>query len=216
MSRLQFAVVDAEPDRSALTPTLRLRLRVTDTEGKRIHALALRCQLRIEPKQRRYADAEKEALRDLFGAPQDWGTNAKPFLWRHEATMVPGFTGETEFDLPVTCTYDFEVIATKYLQALSGGEVPVALLFNGTVFEAGEQGFSATPLGWDTECSWRLPVALWRQTMDLFFPGAAWIRVHQDTLAALQRYRSQRGLPTWEQTFAELLAAAGVSEAART
>ena len=44
--------------------------------------------------------------------------------------MVPSFTGSCELDLPVPCTYDFEVAASKYLHALGDGEVPLLLLFS--------------------------------------------------------------------------------------
>ena len=57
--------------------------------------------------------------------------------------MVAGFAGETEVDLPVACTYDFEVAAAKYLHALGDGEVPLLLLFSGTVFVARRAGFAS-------------------------------------------------------------------------
>ena len=47
--------------------------------------------------------------------------------------MVPGFEGTTVIDLPITCTYDFEVVAAKYLEALEDGEVPLLFLFSGTM-----------------------------------------------------------------------------------
>jgi len=45
--------------------------------------------------------------------------------------------------------------------------------------------------------------------MDAYFPGAGFIRVRRDTLDDLQRFRALRGLPTWDQAFAQLLKEAG-------
>ena len=58
----------------------------------------------------------------------------------HCAAMVQGFTGTTEVDLPMPCTYDFEVTGSKYLHALRDGFVPLLLLFSGTVFTRGQLG----------------------------------------------------------------------------
>ena len=69
--------------------------------GAPVHAVALRCQVRIEPQRRRYDDAEEAGLLDLFGPRPRWGDTLKPFLWMHASTMVPGFTGSTEVDLPL-------------------------------------------------------------------------------------------------------------------
>ena len=33
-------------------------------------------------------------------------------------TTVQGFTGSTEVDLALPCTYDFEVVGSRYLHAL--------------------------------------------------------------------------------------------------
>ncbi len=52
------------------------------------------------------------------------------------ARSSTGFDATTEVDLPITCTYDFEVAAAKYLHGLDGGEIPILLLFSGTIFRA--------------------------------------------------------------------------------
>ncbi|MGH9276859.1 MAG: DUF6084 family protein, partial [Acidimicrobiales bacterium] len=133
-AELEFAVAGAEPDRYAAAPTLVFQLNVTAPEGRDVHALALRCQIRIEPQRRRYDHAEEERLLALFGETPQWGDSLKPFLWTHASTVVAGFSGTTEVELPVPCTYDFEVTGAKYMHALDGGEIPLILLFNGTVF----------------------------------------------------------------------------------
>jgi len=107
----------------------------------------------------------------------------------------------------VSCTYDFDVSATKYLHALRKGDIPVVLLFSGTVFTRGATGFAVQQLSWSLEASYRLPVRIWRELMDHYFPGGGWIRLDTETIDALLRYRSAKGLTSWEQAFAQLLPA---------
>jgi hypothetical protein len=211
MSELAFTVLDVTPQRHAAAPHLLFRLRVTESTGAVVHALALRCQLRIEPQRRPYDDREREGLTDLFGTADRYATTMKPFLWTHASTMVQGFEGSTQVELPVAVTYDFEVAGTKYLQALRDGEVPLALLFSGTVFTRGTTGFAVEQLSWTCEAGCRMPVAVWRDLMDLYFPGAGWIRLDRATLDALSRFRAERGLTSWEATVAELLPSPAVA-----
>lgn len=208
MTALAIEVVDVRPQEHAASPHLLFRLRIDETSGQAVHAIALRCQLRIEPQRRPYDAEEQSGLRDLFGTSDRYETTLKSFLWTHATAMVQGFSGSTEVDLPVACSYDFDVSAAKYLHALRDGDIPLVLLFSGTVFTRGTTGFAAEQLSWSLEAPCRLPVASWRRLMDLYFPGGGWIRLDRDTIDALARFRSDRGLTTWEQTFAELLPAA--------
>jgi hypothetical protein len=171
--------------------------------------VALRAQVRIEAQKRRYDDAEERGLLDLFGPRERWVDTLKPFLWLHTTTMVQGFTGSTEVELVLPCTYDFEVAGAKYLQALRDGDIPLLLLFSGTVFSRGATGFEVAHIPWDKEASYRLPVRIWREMMDRHFPNAGWLRLDRDTLDALSHFKGSRGLITWEETFAALLAEVG-------
>jgi hypothetical protein len=209
MTTLAFEVVDSRPEPHAAVPTIMLRLRVTEADGFSVHALALRCQIRIEPQRRHYSADEEERLYEMFGETPQWGDSLRPFLWTHVSTTIGKFDGTTEFELPVECTYDFDVAGAKYLHALADGEIPLILLFSGTVFTRGESGFSAEPLSWSLEASHKMPVSVWRGMMDLYYPNSGWIRVQRDTLDAMQRYRAVRGLPTWDQAVAQLLKEAG-------
>jgi hypothetical protein len=209
---LTFEVVGARAEPYAAVPTIMLRLRITAPGDAPIHALALRCQIRIEPQRRRYDAIEEERLYELFGEAPGWGDALRPFLWTHVATMVSGFTGATEVDLPVECSYDIEVAGAKYLHALGDdGDVPLVLLFSGTVFRqgTGTAGFAAAPVAWDCEAAYRLPVAVWRSMMDLYFPNSGWLRLGRDTLDALQRFKAERALPTWDQALDQLFKEAG-------
>jgi Family of unknown function (DUF6084) len=209
MTALAFEVLGSRAEPHAAVPTIILRLRVTETTGGSVHALALRCQIRIEPQRRRYDPDEEERLYELFGETPLWGSSLRPFLWTHVSTTLGGFTGSADFDLPVECTYDFEVAGAKYLHSLSNGEIPVLLLFSGTAFTRGESGFSAEPVSWDRDATYRLPVWVWRDVMDMYFPNSAWVRVRRDTLDDLQRFKAEQALPTWDQAFEQLLKRAG-------
>ena len=100
----------------------------------------MRCQIRIEPARRRYTDAEQERLLDLFGTPERWGQTLRPMLWTHAVAVVPPFIGTAVADLPVPCSYDFSLAATKYFGGLEGGEIPLCFLFSGTIFYEAEDG----------------------------------------------------------------------------
>jgi hypothetical protein len=203
-----------EPDRYAAGPTLRFALRIAETTGVRVHAIALRLQMRIEPKRRRYSDAEAERLLDLFGERRRWGDTMKPMQFVLADVMVPGFDGSIEVDVPIPCTYDLEVAAAKYFHALDEGDIPLLMLFSGTVFTKGESGFSVEQVPWHKEVSFGMPVKVWDEMMDLFFPGQAWIRVDRETLDALQRFKSHRALTGWDETLAALLAASSRPDSA--
>lgn len=209
MSTLDFEVLGARAALYAAEPTLMLEVRVTEADYASIHAVALKCQIRIEPQRRQYSKEEERLLYELFGETPQWGNSLRPFLWTHASTMLGMFDGTTTFDLPIACTYDFEVAGAKYLHALADGEIPLNLLFSGTVYTRGNTGFAAEALSWASEASFRLPVPVYRETMDHFFPNAAWIRVQRDTLSSLQRFRADRGLPTWDQALERLLKEAG-------
>jgi hypothetical protein len=205
MTDLSFDVLEVVPEEFAAAPHLLFRLRVSETSGAVVHAIALRCQLRIEPQRRPYDPAEQEGLADLFGTPDRYASTLKPFLWTHATAMVQGFEGSREFELPVACTYDFDVSATKYIHALRGGDIPVVLLFSGTVFTRGTSGFAVEQLSWSLEAEYRLPVSVWRDLMDLYFPGSGWIRLERESIDALARYRTAHGLTSWEETIAQLV-----------
>ena len=212
MAELTFAVTDVVPERFAAAPNLLARIRVEETTGARVHALALRAQIRIEPQRRRYDDTEERALLDLFGDRSRFAQTLKPFAWLHASTVAQGFTGATEFDLPMPCTYDFEVAGTTYLHALRDGEIPLIFLFSGTVFGRGATGFSVTQVPWDAEARYRMPVAVWRDLMTANFPGTEWVRMRRDTVDALAHYRHVRGLTSWDDAVTSLLEPAPVGE----
>ena len=205
MAEVDFICTGAKPDASAAAPTISLHLKITETTGARVHALVLRCQLRIEPQRRLYDDSEAEAVRDLFGERARWGDSLKPIQLAFVNHVVPTFVGEIDIDLALPCSYDFEIAANKYLYALDGGEVPLLMLFSGTIFSGGPADITVQPIPWHKEASFRLPVEVWKQTMDMHFPGSAWLRLGRETFDSLHRYRISQELMTWDDAIERLL-----------
>ncbi|MCW2899109.1 MAG: hypothetical protein JWO67_1374 [Streptosporangiaceae bacterium] len=205
LTELGFECLGARPEAYAISPTLLLRLRITEPSGVGVHTIALRCQIRVEPQRRRYSATESEQLDDLFGDTARWGHSLQALQFANLSIMVPGFTGTTEIDLPVPCGYDMEVAAGKSFASLDDGEIPLLLLFSGTVFVRAESGFTVRPVPWDREARCRLPVAVWHELIELYFPGSGWLRLRRDTLRALHRFKSRRALATWDEAVERLL-----------
>ena len=211
MSSLTFTIVDVAAEQYSVTPRLVARIGIAAGDDEPIHAIALRCQIRIEPLRRQYTDEEAAGLLDLFGPRERWVNTQRTFLWQHSSSMVQGFTGLTEISLPLECTYDFEVAAAKYLHALDDGGVPLLFLFSGTIFVQGERGFSVRQISWECEAQHTMPVSVWKDLMRLHYPNAGWVRLGHDTIAELAAYKSARGMLDFEDAVTALLAEASES-----
>ena len=208
MANLDFAVEGAEALEFAAVPSLLFKLRIENLEEEPIRSLSLNTQIRIAATQRHYDSAEQERLLELFGEPSRWKDTLRSLLWTHTLLQVPAFSGSTVADMPVPCTYDLEVVAAKYFYALEDGEVPLEFLFSGTVFYAAEDGRLQTArISWEKEAEYRLPVRLWKEMMEHYFPNSAWIRLRKDAFDELYDYKVRGGFPTWEAAVESLLRA---------
>ena len=202
---LAFSVEEVVGATHVSAPTLLIRLRIS-SEERVIRSLGLNIQLRIEATARGYDDAAQARLLELFGEPERWGSTLRSLLWAQASMNVPAFDGETIIEVPVPCTYDFDVAASKYLDAVADGEIPIELLFSGTMFYAGSQGQLQTAMiPWDREAHFRMPAAVWHDAIDNAFPGSAWIRLDRDTFERLHAYRGASALPTWDAAVDQLL-----------
>ncbi|MBL7488058.1 hypothetical protein I6A60_10405 [Frankia sp. AgB1.9] len=208
MAEFAFDCLDIQPEPYAASPTLTARLRVAETTGFSVQAIALRCQIRIEPATRGYRDDERELLRYLFGEPARWGRTMRAFPFATVSALVGSFVGSTEVPLRIPVSYDLEVAAGKYFHALRTGVIPLSLLFSGTVFGATLDGMQVEPVPWHLEASYRLPVTVWQRLMDAYFPGEAWVRLRRETIDAVGRYKVAHAIPTWDDAISELLAGA--------
>jgi hypothetical protein len=209
MPDLSFKIDTATVVPFAAVPIIAFQLHIKNAvANEAIHTIALRCQIQIEVTRRRYAPGEQERLLDLFGHPDRWSQTLRSLLWTHANVVVPGFAGaSTVVDLQVPCTFDFNVAATKYFEGLTDGEIPLNMLFSGTVFYAPEDSpLQVAPISWEQEARYKLPVKLWREMMDSYYPNSVWINLHRDVFERLYQYKIQHGIPTWEQALEQVLA----------
>jgi hypothetical protein len=203
---LAFEVTGAERLEHAAAPTIELVLRVDEADGRAIRSILLDVQVQIAARRRAYGPDEQVRLFELFGPPAGWGAALRTVPWLRTTLVVPPFTGATEVRVPVACTYDLEVAASRYFDSLHGGDVPLELLFSGSVFYAGSNGMLQTArLPWTQEAEFRLPVALWKETMARYFRGTAWLRLRKDTFDRLAAHKARRALGSWEEAVEELL-----------
>lgn len=214
MPDLHFEIEGAKPVSYAATPLLALQLRITNRiEGQPIHTLSLRCQVQIEPTRRRYAPGEQEKLHDLFAEPERWSRTVRSMLWMNTSLVVPGFTESTLVGLELPCSFDFNVTATKYFHALETGDIPLCLMFSGTVFYANaEDALQVEQIPWDRDADYRFPASMWQQIMDEHYPNSAWLRLPRDAFDRLYQYKVRHGIPTWEQLIEKLVSSKEVDE----
>jgi hypothetical protein len=202
---LDFRIVDAQPQEYAAVPTIVFRLAVESVGGHAIRSAVLDTQIQIAARGRPYGPEDQAALADLFGAPERWGTTLRTLPWLRTTRVVPAFEQSTVVDLPVICTYDLDVLASRYFGGLQSGEIPLEFLFSGTVFYSGGGSLQTSRISWEKEAGFGLPVEVWRRTMDRHFPGTAWLRVSQETYDRLTAERARRGDADFEATLDGLL-----------
>jgi Family of unknown function (DUF6084) len=209
MPDLDFKIEGAEVTEFSAAPQIAFKLKLTNADASEtIHSVALRCQIQIEVTHRRYSAEDQKKLRDLFGEADRWSQTLRNLLWTHVSVNVPAFQSATEVDLPVPCTFDFNVAATKYFHGLGDGEVPLCLMFSGTLFYAREGGgLQVAPISWEKEARFSLPVKMWRNMMDSYYPDTAWLCLRRDVFERLYDYKVGRGIPTWEEVVEKMLRA---------
>jgi hypothetical protein len=203
---IAFSVLDAARVEHTAAPTLGFSVRLDAPGGEAIRSVLLDVQLQIAARRRRYEPETHERLFELFGPVKDWGTTLRNLLWTRATLVVPPFTGSTVVELPVPCSYDMDVLATRYLDALPDGEVPLELLFSGTVFYAGaDRRLQAARISWEQDAEYSLPVRVWRETMDHHFPGTAWLRLPKRSFDRLCAYKARNAFASWDQALDELM-----------
>ncbi len=218
MPDLNFRVIGVEAASQGVLPLLRFRLEIENpAKDEIIQSVMLQAQVQLQCPQRAYGPAEKANLVELFGKPENWGQTLRNRLWTHTSTVVGSFCGRTETMLPVPCSFDLNLAATKYLYALQDGEVSLLFLFAGTAFYSGPAGrLQVQMIPRDKECTWRMPISVWREMMDHHWPNSAWLMVHRDLFDRLVSFKRSRGLVSWDDALAHLLDAVGGEAIAET
>ena len=215
MPEISFEVIGAEAVAYSATPLLAFKLRITNADPNEVvQSVALRCQLQIEATHRKYGAQEQERLLDLFGEPERWSRTLRAMLWTHASTNVPQFQNSIVVDLPVACTFDFNVAAAKYFAGLDDGEVPLNLMFSGTIFyDQDDHGLQIEQIPWDREAKYRLPVRVWKEMIDIYYPNSAWLCLRRDVFEKLSQYKMARGIPTWEEAIESIIPAPEIKTA---
>jgi hypothetical protein len=208
---LTFTIDSIEPMRFAASPHLACKLRIEADDRQSVHAVILKSQIQLDVTRRRYSESEQKALRDLFGEPERWGQTLRGLLWTHVSAVVPSFAGSVVVELAIPCSFDFNAGATKYFAGLESGDVPITLFFSGVIFYPGASGeLQAAPITWDKEASWRLPVRAWREVIDAHYPNSAWLCLDRAVFERLNAFKTQHGIPTFEQALTRAMDAAKI------
>jgi Family of unknown function (DUF6084) len=206
----QFAVLGARTVRYAASPTLSLDLQISEPSGHQVYMIALTVRLMIDPARRPYDDETRAKLVELFGAPERWATTTHSLVWAQLDVLVPAFTGTTTVAIPIACHYDLELAASKYLHSLPDGEVPVGLHFNGMVYYRSEDGgLQMVLVPWSTSVDFRMPVSVWHETIEHYYPGTGWVGLRKQTIEALQREKLARGAATIDACVEQMLKETG-------
>jgi Family of unknown function (DUF6084) len=207
MRELEFNVIAAEPQRHAAAPTLTFKLAIGQTgEVVPIQSISLQCQIRIETQRRTYQPQEQERLTDLFGEPERWSETLRGMLWTHIHVNVPPFEKDCVVDLPVPCSFDFNLAATKYFHGVQHGQVPLLLLFSGSVFWRDADGtLGMDMISWQKEARHRLPVEVWRDMMEVYYPNHNWLCLSRQVFEALYEYKRSGGYTGFDETLLSLL-----------
>lgn len=207
MPDLTITVANGEAVKYAATPSIAFELNLKNADPQEtVYTVVLRCQIQIEVARRKYSGQDQEKLRDLFGEPERWGQTLRSMLWTHASVVVPQFTGSTVVSMQVPCTFDFNIAATKYFNGLADGDIPLCLMFSGTVFyEDGEGSLRMAPISWDKETRFRLPLKTWQDMMDIYYPNIAWLSLRRDVFERLHEYKVRHGILSWEQTIEQVL-----------
>jgi hypothetical protein len=201
----EFEITGAAHVPFAAAPTMLFSALATEPNGAEVQSIALTVQVMIDPARRGYDPETRARLHELFGPPTSFAPSTSGLAWARVAASVPGFRGSTSFGLEVPCTFDLEVAAAKYFYAIADGQVPLSFHFNGNVFYRSAGQLQVAPVSWSSSAQYRMPIETWKAMIAEHYPGGGWIRVSNETLAALQRRRADQGLASFDACLQGLL-----------
>jgi hypothetical protein len=205
MVELDITVAGTRFDPRSAAPLMLFDLAIV-SRAVAIENIQLQCQLRIEPTRRSYAAREKDRLSDLFGRPERWDETLGSFLWTHAAVSVARFEDGCAVALPVPCSLDFTIAATKYFDSLEDGCAPLSFHFSGPVFYRDADGrLQIAPIPTTQEAAYALPVATWRAMIDHHYPDSVLLRLDRGWFDRLEAFRRENGLPSTEAALAALI-----------
>jgi hypothetical protein len=216
MIDLDFAVENVVIARNSAIPTLMFRLRISNSEPDTpVENVMLQAQLRIEATHRSYTPSERERLIDLFGSAEDWDRSLRSVMWTNASVLVPAFAETCTVELPVPCSYDFDLAATKFFHGVETGDVPLILLFSGAIFFRNDEGeLQIGQVAHHKEATYRLPAPVWQRTMDECHHRSVWLRVDRELFEEIYRFKRERHIASYNEVLWRLVDLAQ-AEAAR-
>ena len=161
----------------------------TERSGVRVHAVALRCQVRVEPLRRRYSDHEAARVVDLFGDRPRWGQTMQPLQLAFLAQVLPGFTGAARSTSRCRAATTSRSPPTSTSPGSRRATCRCCCCSAAGLHRRRRASISVEPVPWHKEAPVRLPVAVWREAMDAHFPEQAWLRLPPGDV------RPARGVP---------------------
>jgi hypothetical protein len=168
MPDLRFSVESVSAKHDPAERMLLFLIRVENSSpAEQIHSISLNVQVQIQPARRRYNTEEKIALREMFGEPERWANTLHPVFWAKVSTIVSAFQGSTMVSLPVLPASGFDDAASRYCNALREGEIPIDLLFSGTIIYMNSGAPQVAFIPWSKETFCRVPLAAWRELAPL-------------------------------------------------
>ena len=196
--------------RHAALPALEFDVHVTEPTGRQVYVIALSAQIMIEPARRQYtrcgARAARRAVRPA-GALGDH--DAQPGLAPRRRARAQ-LHRRDHLHGPVPCTFDLEIAAAKYFNAVEDGLVPLAFNFNG-IDPLPRRRRAAADVAGPVELLGGVPLR--RRGLapgdGRLLPERALGALHAETLHALLAEKARRGAPTMDAAIAGLLRDAG-------
>jgi Family of unknown function (DUF6084) len=203
---LAFDLVEVAPRRFAALPTIDFTIGIERSDGGSVQCVILTVTIAIAAARRPYDPAEEERLFALFGSPGQWDTSLRSLIWTRTTTAVPAFTGQTHLTVSVTCGHDLQVAATRYLHAVKDGDIPLELVFGGTIFYAdGAATLRAGQIPWRHEVAGRLPARIWHELMHRYYGTSRWLRLEDRRFDMLAAYMARHAHPSFDDTVEGLL-----------
>ena len=195
--------------RYAATPNLLARLRIEETTGEVVHAVALRARCGSSRSAAATTTPRSRRCCDLFGGRGRFADTLRPFLWMHTSTVPRASPARRRSTLPLPCSYDFEVPADVPARAAATARSRWCSCSAARCSPAGPPASRSSRSRGTARRRYRLPVAVWRALMDRALPGHRVDPGPAGTPSTRWRATSRRaGCTSWDDVVSALLAEA--------
>jgi hypothetical protein len=198
---LSFAVDNVCPVIHAAVPLLSFKIRIVNADLETVQTAVLDCRIEVEAPPEPLPKFTQDRLQELFGEPSGWAESTHPMPWARANAVVGPFDGSSRCELQVPCSFDFNVAATKYFYGLETSSAPLQFEFTGTCFT----DRSAAPIAPSRRARFVLPMSVWSELMDTYYPDSTWLRLPRRVFQRMSQYKIENRIPTWEDVLERLL-----------